>query len=99
MREGSLYISGKLPPTPLLRQHFALGVGLREGFVGSFPETYKKLYFRMGAHKAPQAFITEESQGKAFLVERVILHEKYDPVSSTHDIALIKLDSNARIRG
>ena len=53
----------------------------------------------MGAHNAPQAFITKESQGKAFLVERVILHEKYDPVSSTHDIALIKLDSDARIPG
>ncbi|KAM7429355.1 Transmembrane protease serine 11F [Porites harrisoni] len=53
----------------------------------------------MGAYKAPQAFITNESQGKAFFVERVILHEKYDPVSNTHDIALIKLKSDARIKG
>jgi len=53
----------------------------------------------MGAYKAPQAFITNESPGEAFLVERVILHEKYDPVSSTHDIALIKLDRDARKKG
>ena len=67
--------------------------------MGSFPETYKKWYFRMGAYWAPQGFIADKSQGKGFLVEQVILHEKYDPVRTTHDIALIKLDSDARIQG
>ena len=53
----------------------------------------------MGAYKAPHGFIADKSQGKDFFVERVILHEKYDPVSTTHDIALIKLDSDATIQG
>ena len=66
----------------------------------SFPKTYKKLYFRMGVHWAPKAHIItnsnnkwkKKSEGEEFSVKRVILHEKYDPVKHTHDIALIELD-------
>ena len=60
----------------------------------------------MGVHWAPQAHIITDknnkwkkiSQGTEFSVKRVILHEKYDPVKDTHDIALIELDHpDARI--
>ena len=43
---GSLYVSGKLPtypspkPTLTLTSHLKQNVGLREGWVGSFSETY-----------------------------------------------------------
>ena len=43
---GSLYFSGKLPtypshkPTLTLTSHLGQNVGLGEGYVGSFPETY-----------------------------------------------------------
>ena len=47
--EGSLYVSGKLPtypspnPTLTLTSHLGQNVGLGEGYVSSFPETYNDL--------------------------------------------------------
>ena len=48
MHRGSLYVFGKLPiypsPKPILTltSHLGQNVGLGEGWVGSFPETYNE---------------------------------------------------------
>ena len=72
---GSLYFSGKLPtypshkPTLTLTSHLGQNVGLGEGYVGSFPETYnhpaeQTLFFSRFSGDRRQAGSRREARDK-----------------------------------
>ena len=73
---GSLNISGKLPtymypspkPTLTLTSHLGQNVGLREGQVGSFPETYNtwSLFSSLSSVTVPDVFAKAHSTQMSF---------------------------------